>query len=469
MSGGTMARGPATPLPSLPVVLAQKRLPSPYRLSPKLRELVKRLGTEVPTLVDRTLRAVQDEVPEYAAISEESLLAEVRAVIEVNARIWYGTLLAGHPPELEDLEDLARFARRRVAQGIPLAAMLQSFRVGAQTFWRAMLDEAQADGDVVPEMLFVVSSYAFAHADLVSMAVSHAYADELNSHVRRQDRIRHEFFDLLLNVSADDGAADDELRARLLTSKINLDDEYLGIALLVELPAEEFDAREDPYRSWREQLLFQLSLQRDAVIDTVRERCCLLLAPFLAEDTLRGEHETGGLLERLAAVRLDPPLIAVGLGVPGYGAAGWRRSCLQALRAIHVGMRICPSRLVHRYAELAVYDAALRSPDIADCLRLVARELLADETLSVTVMEYFRHGAHTRSAARALNVHPNTLLYRLRKVERLLGGRFDDPDWSLQVQLAVKLLVTPRTRRDKLRAAAPARCALAQEGSCRWP
>ncbi|MHB1518517.1 MAG: hypothetical protein ACYCVN_02565 [Acidimicrobiales bacterium] len=39
------------------------------------------------------------------------------------------------------------------------------------------------------EILFVVSSYAFVHADLVGVAVSDTYADELNSHVRRQDRM----------------------------------------------------------------------------------------------------------------------------------------------------------------------------------------------------------------------------------------------------------------------------------------
>lgn len=452
------------------VPVEQWRL-SRYRLSPKLRELVKRLSTDVPALVDRTLRAVQDEVAEYAVLSDENLLAEVRTVIEVNARIWYGALLDGRPPGLEDFEGLARFARRRVTQAIPLDAMLHSFRVGAQTFWRAMLDEAEAeaDGAVVPEMLFVVSSYAFVHADLVGVAVSDAYAAELNSHVRRQDRMKHEFFDLLLNVSADDGVSDDDLRARLPAPTIDLDEEYLGIALLVELPAEEFEAREDPYRLWREHLFSQLSIQSDAVVDTIRERCCLLLVPFAARGALRGAHDAGSLLERLVEVQVDPPLIAVGLGVAGHGATGWRRSCLQALRAIHVGVRTCPSRLVHHYAELAVYDAALRSPDITDGLRLVARELLADETLSSTVMEYFRHGARTRSAARALNVHPNTLLYRLHKVERLLGGRFDDPDWSLQVQLAVKLLVAPRARGADAGAAVPRRCAPAQESSFGWP
>ena len=92
----------------------------------------------------------------------------------------------------------------------------------------------------------------------------------------------------------------------------------------------------------------------------------------------------------------------------------------------------------------------------------------------MTVMEYFRHGARTRSAARALNVHPNTLLYRLHKVERLLGGRFDDPDWSLQVQFAVKLLVAPSARGGDVRgvdgtAVVPRRCATARESSFRWP
>lgn len=423
--------GPVQPAPG-----TARRGVGVRQLSPKLRLLVARLAGEVPGLVDRTLRAVREEVDEYGAIVDENLFTEVRAVIETNATIWYSALLSGRPPDPSDLDALARFARRRVSQGVPLAAMLHSFRVGSQVFWQVMLDQAEADGGVVSEMLFAVSPYAFAHANAVSIAVSHAYADELNSHIRWQDRLRHELFDLLMGEEL----SDDDLRSRSLTTKINPDEAYFAVALQVELPSEDLDARQDPYRLWREQLLSRLGLQRDAVLDTVRDRCCLVLAPASPGRTPREEHEVGGLLERLAGVPLDPPLVAVGLGTMGRGAAGWRRSCLQALRAIHVGARVQPATLVHRYSELVLYDVALRTPEIADCLRVMARELISDETLLLSVSEYFRHSSHTRSAARALHVHPNTLLYRLRKVERLLGGRFDDPDWSLQVQFALKLL-----------------------------
>ena len=43
-------------------------------------------------------------------------------------------------------------------------------------------------------------------------------------------------------------------------------------------------------------------------------------------------------------------------------------------------------------------------------------------------------------AARDLNVHRNTLIYRLERIQELLGGaNLEDPAMRLNVQLALKI------------------------------
>ena len=43
-----------------------------------------------------------------------------------------------------------------------------------------------------------------------------------------------------------------------------------------------------------------------------------------------------------------------------------------------------------------------------------------------------------RATSRRLGVHVNTLLYRMRRIEALVGRRLDDPDTRLALALALR-------------------------------
>jgi DNA-binding PucR family transcriptional regulator len=60
-------------------------------------------------------------------------------------------------------------------------------------------------------------------------------------------------------------------------------------------------------------------------------------------------------------------------------------------------------------------------------------------SLRDSVETYLREHGDVRDAAAALRVHPNTLRYRLRRVEDILGMNLDDPAdrLLLQIQLAL--------------------------------
>ncbi|NEB04774.1 helix-turn-helix domain-containing protein [Streptomyces sp. SID13726] len=76
-----------------------------------------------------------------------------------------------------------------------------------------------------------------------------------------------------------------------------------------------------------------------------------------------------------------------------------------------------PHTLADVFVELAVGDV----PFIDDWLRVVARRLAPGPDLLATLDAYYRHDMHRGAAATALNVHPRTLDYRLRRVRELTG------------------------------------------------
>jgi len=59
--------------------------------------------------------------------------------------------------------------------------------------------------------------------------------------------------------------------------------------------------------------------------------------------------------------------------------------------------------------------------------------------LVATLRGYLRRSCSTTTTARDLHVHPNTVAYRLRRAEELLGIDMRDPQALLHVQLALMI------------------------------
>ncbi|MBO0848287.1 MAG: helix-turn-helix domain-containing protein, partial [Pseudonocardia sp.] len=81
-------------------------------------------------------------------------------------------------------------------------------------------------------------------------------------------------------------------------------------------------------------------------------------------------------------------------------------------------------------------------------LRSFARSVLAtvheydqrhQAKLGLTLRTYMAHRCNASLTAKALHVHANTVSYRLRRVERILGIHLDDPQALLHIQLALMI------------------------------
>ncbi|HUP91298.1 MAG TPA: helix-turn-helix domain-containing protein [Solimonas sp.] len=399
------------------------------RLSPRLRALLVQLEADVPAQVQRMLEAERGVIPEYAAIHDSELERDVLAATTMHTRLWYGALRAGRPPTASELEPLGATGRRRARQGIPLASMLHAIRIASIVLWNALLAASRDNAEVRDELLLKVSPYLLQHFDLMGQTISAAYHAALHQEARWQDRVRHELCTAIFTDTEDLARFRENARA------LGLDPgaDYAALALqLSDPPADEY-AMQSRLDSLQAAAAQALQLPADAALRTLRQGHLVLWLPLV-----RGERVTAfetRVLERAAKlIGSAHGVVAAGLGLADSGPKGLRASAEQALRAIEVG-----GGPVLRYSDIALDDAVLGYGNISRFFLALLEPLAAEPQLAETLQALFEHRLYRKSVAAALGIHPNTLAYRLERIETLLGVKLDNPVWLAKLHTALRL------------------------------
>jgi len=155
---------------------------------------------------------------------------------------------------------------------------------------------------------------------------------------------------------------------------------------------------------------------------------------------------------RLARGRVPDPdarwPVTVAVGGPVHAPGEIAASYDQARRTLVAARRLGRAGRVLRFDDLGVHRLLLQIPD-PDAARAFAREVLgrlatdrSERTVELlrTLARYFREDGSPQRVARALNVHPNTVGYRLRRAEELSGLRLDSYRDRLAAQVALEIL-----------------------------
>jgi PucR family transcriptional regulator, purine catabolism regulatory protein len=154
------------------------------------------------------------------------------------------------------------------------------------------------------------------------------------------------------------------------------------------------------------------------------------------------QHDLAGLDGWLADLAARGVALRAGVGGPTGDAAGVRRSLREARLAVAAASG--PRRAVH-HAELdvaAVVVGAAADPALRARLRRELAPLDGEPRLREALVAYFDAGLNVGRAAHALGLHPNSLRYRLSRVESRLGRSLSDPAAIAALHLA---LVAART------------------------
>lgn len=135
-----------------------------------------------------------------------------------------------------------------------------------------------------------------------------------------------------------------------------------------------------------------------------------------------------------------------GLSGPAKNLSEWPETYRQAVHSMEVARRLKLPRFVE-FNSLGIYQllAQLDSTPILQqfCERLIGPIAQYDEEhnseLVHTITAYFDHHANISQTAEALFIHRNTLLYRLERIQELIGQDLNDADTRLSLHLALKL------------------------------
>ena len=414
----------------------------PGPVSERLAAVTKGLEARSEEIVGHVLDAVA-RIPEYAAIDDEAIWEDVRTHVAASVPLFFRVFLEGRPPRT----NLGQYyARRRVEQrAISLPALRAAFVSGTRVLWGALLREAGEDADLRNELL-ARSSWAIAHSDAVTAAIADAY-HEAQMGSRQRDQRTRDLFDEI--IDGDSSSAMIHTRARL--AGLETEGELRAVVLRW--------SSEIPGRSAFE------GLPPVAVV-----AACAEAARVTADETLAARrasellivapwHHPKASLDRLrerlgvALTRLIGESDEVQAGISGRvpTVADLRVAYHECSRAIELGALLDAWSAIHFYDDHVLDDLFDSAP--SQGRRLIAQTLQpllelgeSGVRLIETLDAYLRCGQNLKAASATLDIHRNTLTYRLEQIRRAIPFDLEEPTQRLRVEAALRFLELHRRR-----------------------
>ena len=194
----------------------------------------------------------------------------------------------------------------------------------------------------------------------------------------------------------------------------------------------------------------------DAIV-SARADETVVLAPVDAAGQRRPSVTALDLAEYAAAQlgqRFPQLTFTIGVGAACRDPSEVTRSYREARRAVQAALSLGRAGQVVAFDKLGIYRLLLLVPDLRE-LTSVSREVLGpvldyeqahQANLVGTLTAYLQHNGSLQGAAQELHVHPNTVGYRLRRIEEITQLDLANADDRLMIQVALKILEgLPRT------------------------
>jgi len=382
---------------------------------------------QIQQFAERISAAVRKDVEPYGDASDSELDRDFSAMIARNVEIYFHSLAEDRVPSSSELAELADAGRRRLHQGVPLEAIFHSYRVGTRVLWQCVLEIAD------PADLGRLGTLTLQFADFVSSAASEGYLGERERRARSHEEATRLFLTRLISGDLDDEEA---VIREGHHFGYNLDRMYVVAVVSPRSRARHLNVERDLELAHGRSQLQRYRPDAPAVV----LRSGLIVA--MPEDSVSDVAST--VLKALAGV-LAGQQFTIGIGTARGGPGGIVASYSEAQRAQTLASILQPKSLVCRYDELQLFDL-FRAGEPVDAFvnevlgKLIRRDSERHSEFAQTLEALFAAALNRKLAARRLGVHPNTLSYRSRRIEELLGGSLLDGEFCFRVQLALKLL-----------------------------
>ncbi|MFF1923372.1 PucR family transcriptional regulator [Streptomyces sp. NPDC058221] len=370
------------------------------------------LRARAPALTARVVARLLSDLPVYAELPHEEIAGDIADIVQHNLRLFADVVEHRRPATDAELAQQRDSAAQRAEEGVPLDAILTAYQVGIGMCWQETARDA--DGADLPAVLEIVDRIMVLQQQLTS-AVSGAYLEARQILDSQEHGGRHALMAALL--------AGESLE--LFTQRTGLRPAagYLTMTLALAPHRDEVSQGPGPgagVAARRKIRRIRTALDRFAgtpALTALDASGGTVLLPVAEPPPWSGP---GGLCELIAeATRAAgvPVTAAAETAEPAaVPAAVARNAEIVAL----VGRTGRPPGL-YRLADVLLEYQLSRPSEALHGLARLLRPLEAKPELLHTLETYLEHGLDRRAAAAALHVHPNTVDYRIRRIDRLTG------------------------------------------------
>lgn len=380
---------------------------------PEVARVADALKLRFDDLVERLVDRIAAEIDLYGSDAVVAR-AELHRSVADNFTFMLGAMSTSDDP---DLGPPRRTGRRRAQEGAPLPELLRAYRLGFAFLWEELLAEARATGDDAVRALTDTAAAILTCSDEYAIALTEAYREAVSDRLVTTDRHRSALVEALVTGGVSDHGPAWEV-AKLLD--LPYEGSFLAVVAETALGAEPLPGVEallsphDVASAWRlspDQQVGVVSLGRRPV--------------SLAVDVI-GELAAG-------RVGLSPTFPTV-------------EHAPRAVRLARIAMANLTGPGVAQFDDSPLGVLVAADPAVArDVVQRVLGRLLALDaddraTLLATVEAWLDAGGSATAAGRALFCHPNTVRYRLRRVEELTGRSVDVPRAAAELTVALQAL-----------------------------
>jgi hypothetical protein len=386
-------------------------------LAPEIAEIAGSVRTRLPELVDRVVQRLLAEI-EFYRDREVVGVQDLRESVGSNLESMVAQLTTDRPP---DLSAPRATGRRRAEQGTPLADILHAYRIGFTEFWEAIVEEGRRSMRAPPDTLVDAASGVWWLIGEYTQELTVAY--------------REAAAELLLAGARERSA----LVEALFTGGIPDRDTLWEAAKLLRLPWEGVFvvvAAEAP------------GLAQEGLPDVE----ALLAARGIGSAwRLHPDLQTGVVSLRREDV-LPVFLELLGGGVRARaGVSPIYHSLGDTPRALHYARLVLGSLpagvpAVAQFEQTPLRVLAAAAPDAAgELVRTVLGPVLdlPDQdrsSLLGTLQAWFEAGGSAVETGRRIYCHPNTVRYRLRRLQEHTGRSLEDPRAMAELLTALDAL-----------------------------
>jgi purine catabolism regulator len=157
-----------------------------------------------------------------------------------------------------------------------------------------------------------------------------------------------------------------------------------------------------------------------------------------------GQELAEQLLREVGHVAM-PLIVGVAAAAAHNGEKSLRRGYAEAAEAAEIGRRLGSTKVVCHW-KLGLLDWLYHLPPeamggnafLTKIQALAAHDIKSNSDLVKTLEAYLEYGGALAEAAAAINVHRNTLLYRLGRIEAIAGVDLKDAGQRLNLHVALK-------------------------------